>query len=143
MARIRFHASHEQFSPSDLLRLAQAAEAAGLDCAMKRSRTRSGGNLHLFDSDLVQKTRHAFLQTTKSSCGGRHNPRSATAGQCMTDLGYDIIPLAFFIRWVVEQNAMNERAGKVAAVVPNAVIAKSRYDKEASGDTPVNSSGGW
>jgi hypothetical protein len=27
--------------------------------------------------------------------------RSFAAGQRMTDLGYDIIPLAFFIRWVV------------------------------------------
>jgi alkanesulfonate monooxygenase SsuD/methylene tetrahydromethanopterin reductase-like flavin-dependent oxidoreductase (luciferase family) len=33
-ARIGFHASHEQFSPSELLRLVRAAEAAGFDAAM-------------------------------------------------------------------------------------------------------------
>ncbi|MGH2381576.1 MAG: LLM class F420-dependent oxidoreductase, partial [Candidatus Limnocylindria bacterium] len=31
---IGFHASHEQFRPDRLLRLAQAAEAAGFDAAM-------------------------------------------------------------------------------------------------------------
>ena len=34
MARIGFHASHEQFAPSELLRLVQDAERAGFDCAM-------------------------------------------------------------------------------------------------------------
>jgi probable non-F420 flavinoid oxidoreductase len=34
MARIGFHASHEQFPPSELLRLVKAAELAGFDCAM-------------------------------------------------------------------------------------------------------------
>lgn len=34
MARIGFHASHEQFPPSELLALVKAAEAAGFDCAM-------------------------------------------------------------------------------------------------------------
>jgi probable non-F420 flavinoid oxidoreductase len=34
MARIGFHASHEQFAPSELLSLVRAAEAAGFDCAM-------------------------------------------------------------------------------------------------------------
>src|SRR3979411_2963059 len=38
---------------------------------------------------------------------------------------------------------MNKRAGKVAAVVPNATMVKSRYHKEGSGDAPVSSSGGW
>ncbi len=33
MARIGFHASHEQFPPSELLRLVQHAEAAGFDAA--------------------------------------------------------------------------------------------------------------
>ena len=32
--RIGFHASHEQFQPSELLALARAAEQAGFDCAM-------------------------------------------------------------------------------------------------------------
>ncbi len=34
MVRIGFHASHEQFAPSDMLRFVQHAEAAGFDCAM-------------------------------------------------------------------------------------------------------------
>jgi coenzyme F420-dependent glucose-6-phosphate dehydrogenase len=34
MIRIGFHASHEQFPPSELLDLVQEAEAAGFDCAM-------------------------------------------------------------------------------------------------------------
>ncbi len=34
MGRIGYHASHEQFAPSDLLRYAVAAEAAGFDCIM-------------------------------------------------------------------------------------------------------------
>jgi coenzyme F420-dependent glucose-6-phosphate dehydrogenase len=34
MIRIGFHASHEQFPPSELLGLVQEAEAAGFDCAM-------------------------------------------------------------------------------------------------------------
>lgn len=34
MARIGYHASHEQFPPSELLRLARAAEEAGFDAAM-------------------------------------------------------------------------------------------------------------
>jgi coenzyme F420-dependent glucose-6-phosphate dehydrogenase len=34
MARIGFHASHEQFPPSELLALVQAAEAAGFDSGM-------------------------------------------------------------------------------------------------------------
>jgi hypothetical protein len=61
----------------------------------------------------------------------------------MTDLGYDIIPPAFFVRRVVQQNAMNECARKVAAVVPDILVVKSRYDKKPSGDAPVHGSGGW
>jgi coenzyme F420-dependent glucose-6-phosphate dehydrogenase len=34
MVKIGYHASHEQFSPSDLLGLVRAAEIAGFDCAM-------------------------------------------------------------------------------------------------------------
>src|SRR3954467_14019471 len=43
MARIGFHASHEQFAPSDLLRLVQAAEAAGFECAMSSDHFRPWG----------------------------------------------------------------------------------------------------
>ena len=43
MARIGFDASHEQFPPSDLLGLVQAAEAAGFDCAMSSDHFRPWG----------------------------------------------------------------------------------------------------
>ena len=42
-ARIGFHASHEQFSPSELLRLVRAAEAAGFDAAMSSDHFRPWG----------------------------------------------------------------------------------------------------
>lgn len=41
--RIGFHASHEQFPPSELLSLARAAEAAGFDCAMSSDHFRPWG----------------------------------------------------------------------------------------------------
>jgi probable non-F420 flavinoid oxidoreductase len=43
MARIGFHASHEQFPPSELLSLVKAAEAAGFDCAMSSDHFRPWG----------------------------------------------------------------------------------------------------
>ncbi|MCO6419506.1 TIGR03885 family FMN-dependent LLM class oxidoreductase [Siccirubricoccus sp. KC 17139] len=43
LPRIGFHASHEQFPPSELLRLARAAEAAGFDCAMSSDHFRPWG----------------------------------------------------------------------------------------------------
>lgn len=41
--RIGFHASHEQFPPSELLSLARAAEAVGFDCAMSSDHFRPWG----------------------------------------------------------------------------------------------------
>jgi coenzyme F420-dependent glucose-6-phosphate dehydrogenase len=41
--RIGFHASHEQFPPSELLALARAAEAAGFDCGMSPDHFRPWG----------------------------------------------------------------------------------------------------
>jgi probable non-F420 flavinoid oxidoreductase len=43
MARIGFHASHEQFPPSDLLRFVREAERAGFDCAMSSDHFRPWG----------------------------------------------------------------------------------------------------
>jgi coenzyme F420-dependent glucose-6-phosphate dehydrogenase len=43
MAKIGFHASHEQFAPSELLSLVKAAEAAGFDCAMSSDHFRPWG----------------------------------------------------------------------------------------------------
>lgn len=42
--RIGFHASHEQFPPSELLALARDAEAAGFDCAMSSDHFRPWGD---------------------------------------------------------------------------------------------------
>jgi alkanesulfonate monooxygenase SsuD/methylene tetrahydromethanopterin reductase-like flavin-dependent oxidoreductase (luciferase family) len=41
--RIGFHASHEQFPPSELLALVRAAEQAGFDCAMSSDHFRPWG----------------------------------------------------------------------------------------------------
>jgi coenzyme F420-dependent glucose-6-phosphate dehydrogenase len=43
MARIGFHASHEQFPPSELVGLVKVAEAAGFDCAMSSDHFRPWG----------------------------------------------------------------------------------------------------
>ncbi len=43
MARIGFHASHEQFAPSELLRLVKVAEATDFDCAMSSDHFRPWG----------------------------------------------------------------------------------------------------
>src|SRR4028119_2372513 len=43
MAQIGFHASHEQFPPSELVRLVKVAEAAGFDCAMSSDHFRPWG----------------------------------------------------------------------------------------------------
>jgi probable non-F420 flavinoid oxidoreductase len=43
LPRIGFHASHEQFPPSELLALASQAEAAGFDCAMSSDHFRPWG----------------------------------------------------------------------------------------------------
>jgi probable non-F420 flavinoid oxidoreductase len=43
MARIGYHCSHEQFPPSELLQLIQAAEAAGFDAAMSSDHFRPWG----------------------------------------------------------------------------------------------------
>src|SRR3954470_574689 len=44
MTRIGFHASHEQFSPSELLAIVKHAEAAGFDCAMSSDHFRPWGS---------------------------------------------------------------------------------------------------
>lgn len=43
MARIGYHSSHEQFTPSDVLRSVQLAQAAGFDCAMSSDHFRPWG----------------------------------------------------------------------------------------------------
>src|SRR3954452_17327253 len=43
MVRIGFHASHEQFPPSELLALVKGAETAGFNCAMSSDHFRPWG----------------------------------------------------------------------------------------------------
>lgn len=79
MARIGFHASHEQFAPSELLRLVQAAEAAGFDCAMSSDHFRPWGPAQ-GQSGFAWSWLGAALQATRlpfgviSAPGYRYHP---------------------------------------------------------------------
>ena len=79
MARIGFHASHEQFAPSELLRLVQLAEAAGFDCAMSSDHFRPWGEAQ-GQSGFAWSWLGAALQATSlpfgviSAPGYRYHP---------------------------------------------------------------------
>ena len=79
MARIGFHASHEQFAPSDLLRLVQLAEAAGFNCAMSSDHFRPWGAVQ-GQSGFAWSWLGAALQATSlpfgviSAPGYRYHP---------------------------------------------------------------------
>jgi coenzyme F420-dependent glucose-6-phosphate dehydrogenase len=79
MARIGFHASHEQFPPSELLRLVQLAEAAGFDCAMSSDHFRPWGPAQ-GQSGFAWSWLGAALQATRlpfgviSAPGYRYHP---------------------------------------------------------------------
>jgi coenzyme F420-dependent glucose-6-phosphate dehydrogenase len=79
MARIGFHASHEQFAPSDLLRFVQFAEAAGFDCAMSSDHFRPWGEAQ-GQSGFAWSWLGAALQATRlpfgviSAPGYRYHP---------------------------------------------------------------------
>jgi len=79
MARIGFHASHEQFAPSELLRLVQLAEAAGFDCAMSSDHFRPWGPAQ-GQSGFAWSWLGAALQATRlpfgviSAPGYRYHP---------------------------------------------------------------------
>jgi coenzyme F420-dependent glucose-6-phosphate dehydrogenase len=79
MARIGFHASHEQFPPSDLLRLVRLAEAAGFDCAMSSDHFRPWGEAQ-GQSGFAWSWLGAALQATSlpfgviSAPGYRYHP---------------------------------------------------------------------
>src|SRR3954470_11720661 len=85
MARIGFHASHEQFSPSALLTLVQAAEAAGFDCAMSSDHFRPWGPAQ-GHSGLAWSWLGAALQATSlpfgviSAPGYRYHPAIIAQG---------------------------------------------------------------
>jgi coenzyme F420-dependent glucose-6-phosphate dehydrogenase len=79
MVRIGFHASHEQFPPSDLLRLVRLAEAAGFNCAMSSDHFRPWGEAQ-GQSGFAWSWLGAALQATSlpfgviSAPGYRYHP---------------------------------------------------------------------
>lgn len=79
MPRIGYHVSHEQFSPSELLQLVQAAEAAGFDCAMSSDHFRPWGPAQ-GQSGFAWSWLGAALQATRlpigviSAPGYRYHP---------------------------------------------------------------------
>jgi coenzyme F420-dependent glucose-6-phosphate dehydrogenase len=79
MARIGFHSSHEQFPPSDLLRLVRLAEAAGFDCAMSSDHFKPWGEAQ-GQSGFAWSWLGAALQATSlpfgviSAPGYRYHP---------------------------------------------------------------------
>jgi coenzyme F420-dependent glucose-6-phosphate dehydrogenase len=79
MARIGFHASHEQFAPSELLRFVQLAEAGGFDCAMSSDHFRPWGRAQ-GQSGFAWSWLGAALQATRlpfgviSAPGYRYHP---------------------------------------------------------------------
>jgi coenzyme F420-dependent glucose-6-phosphate dehydrogenase len=85
MARIGFHASHEQFPPSELLALVQAAENAGFDCAMSSDHFRPWASAQ-GHSGLAWSWLGAALQGTSlphgviSAPGYRYHPAIIAQG---------------------------------------------------------------
>ena len=89
MVRIGFHASHEQFPPSELVRLVKVAEAAGFDCAMSSDHFRPWGPAQ-GQSGFAWAWLGAALQATRlpfgviSAPGYRYHP--ATRAQAAATL---------------------------------------------------------
>jgi probable non-F420 flavinoid oxidoreductase len=85
MARVGFHASHEQFPPSELLRLVRAAEAAGFGCAMSSDHFRPWGAAQ-GHSGFAWSWLGAALQATRlpvgviSAPGYRYHPAILAQG---------------------------------------------------------------
>ena len=79
MARIGYHASHEQFPPSELLQLVKLAEDAGFDCAMSSDHFKPWGPAQ-GHSGFAWSWLGAALQATKlpfgviSAPGYRYHP---------------------------------------------------------------------
>jgi coenzyme F420-dependent glucose-6-phosphate dehydrogenase len=71
--RIGYHASHEQFPPSELLGLVKLAEAAGFDAAMASDHI-SPFSLRQGESGFVWSWLGAALETTKLSFGTVNAP---------------------------------------------------------------------
>jgi coenzyme F420-dependent glucose-6-phosphate dehydrogenase len=83
--RIGFHASHEQFPPSELLTLVSQAEAAGFDCAMSSDHFRPWG-MAQGHSGFAWSWLGAALATTRlpmgiiSAPGYRYHPAIVAQG---------------------------------------------------------------
>jgi coenzyme F420-dependent glucose-6-phosphate dehydrogenase len=79
LPRIGYHASHEQFAPSELLRLVTLAERAGFDCAMSSDHFRPWGTAQ-GHSGFAWSWLGAALQVTRlpfgviSAPGYRYHP---------------------------------------------------------------------
>jgi probable non-F420 flavinoid oxidoreductase len=79
MVRVGFHASHEQFAPSELLELAQMSEGAGFDCAMSSDHFKPWGDAQ-GESGFAWSWLGAALQGTSlpfgviSALGYRYHP---------------------------------------------------------------------
>ncbi|SDE57733.1 Luciferase-like monooxygenase [Belnapia rosea] len=93
--RIGFHASHEQFSPSELLAVARAAEQTGFDCAMSSDHFRPWG-LAQGHSGFAWSWLGAAMATTRlpflviSAPGYRYHP----AIWISSDLGWHAARIA-------------------------------------------------
>ena len=92
MARIGFHASHEQFPPSELINLVKLAEQAGFDCAMSSDHFRPWGPAQ-GQSGYAWSWLGAALQATRlplgviSAPGYRYHPAIlAQAGATLCEM---------------------------------------------------------
>src|SRR3954447_6195098 len=73
MVKFGYHASHEQFPPSELLQLVIAAEAAGFDAAMSSDHFRPWGPAQ-GQSGFAWSWLGAALQATRLPMGGVSAP---------------------------------------------------------------------
>ncbi|MCZ4088966.1 TIGR03885 family FMN-dependent LLM class oxidoreductase [Sinorhizobium psoraleae] len=93
MAKIGYHASHEQFTPRDLLSWAQAAEQAGFDCLMSSDHLAPWSERQ-GQSGFAWAWLGATLQATQRSlglvtvpCGWRYHPAiTAQAGATLAQM---------------------------------------------------------
>jgi probable non-F420 flavinoid oxidoreductase len=131
--KIGFHASHEQFPPSELLALARQAEAAGFDCAMSSDHFRPWGQAQ-GHSGFAWSWLGAAMAATRlpmgviSAPGYRYHPAilaqgAATLAEMFPDrfwlalgsgqrLNEDITGLAW-----PEKAERNARLGECAAII--------------------------
>src|SRR5215217_3612498 len=114
MAKVRFgyHASHEQFAPSDLLALARRAEAAGFDAVMSSDHFQPWSRRQ-GQSGFSWSWLGAAMQTTKLDFGAlcvpggwRYHP--AVVAQAAATLA-DMFPDR--LKWIAAGSgeALNER----------------------------------